>query len=143
MFQHSANEANFVSSGKCVDTRFALPGFGRPLDFAPVEKNIYGVSSRSMFPSSLDDRDIENGFTEYVQIYSLKVTTNEHCPRLPVQTLREISMVAIMEELTDIPEWWIKVFLTKSRIEKSGLNQVIGSRGRDGRGVEEMGHGQL
>lgn len=28
--------------------------------------------------------------------------------RLPVQTLREIEMVKVMEEITDIPEWWKK-----------------------------------
>ncbi|KAJ5178785.1 Protein of unknown function DUF4246 [Penicillium capsulatum] len=92
MFQHQANEFSFLTTGKNADSRFTLPGYGRPLDFAPVEKNIYGVTSRSMFPSSLDDRDIENGFTE-----------------LPVQTLREITMVDVMEELTDLPEWWLKV----------------------------------
>lgn len=46
------------------DFRFALPGFNRPLDFAPMEKNIYGVESRSMFPSALDDRDIQAGLVE-------------------------------------------------------------------------------
>lgn len=29
--------------------------------------------------------------------------------RLPVQTLREKAMVSVMEEITDIPEWWKKV----------------------------------
>ena len=66
MFQHGANEESFLTANKSSDCRFALPGYGRPLDFAPVEKNIYGVASRSMFPSALDDRDIENGYTEYV-----------------------------------------------------------------------------
>jgi hypothetical protein len=28
---------------------------------------------------------------------------------LPVLTLREMSMVEVMEDLTDIPEWWKKV----------------------------------
>jgi hypothetical protein len=45
-----------------------LPGYGRPLDYAPFDKNIYGVESRSMFPSALDDRDIDNGYVEYVQL---------------------------------------------------------------------------
>ncbi|KAJ5390862.1 uncharacterized protein N7496_001930 [Penicillium cataractarum] len=92
MFQHRANEAEFLSATKNKDSRFILPGYGRPLDYAPVEKNIYGVESRSMFPSALDDRDIENGYTE-----------------LPIQSLREIEMVRVMEDLTDIPEWWIKI----------------------------------
>lgn len=66
MFQHRANELSLLPSSKSSDSRFTLPGYGRSLDFSPIEKNIYGVASRSMFPSSLDDRDIENGFTEYV-----------------------------------------------------------------------------
>lgn len=65
MFQHHANEQEFLSASKNKDSRFLLPGFGRPLDFAPFEKNIYGIESRSMFPTALDDRDIVNGFTEY------------------------------------------------------------------------------
>lgn len=64
MFQHHANEQEFLAASKNQDFRFILPGYGRPLDFSPVEKNIYGVESRSMFPTSLDDRDIENGYTE-------------------------------------------------------------------------------
>jgi hypothetical protein len=64
MFQHHANEQEFLVARKSQDSRLILPGYGRRLDFAPVEKNIYGVESRSMFPTTLDDRDIENGYTE-------------------------------------------------------------------------------
>ncbi|KAJ5963897.1 uncharacterized protein N7479_003773 [Penicillium vulpinum] len=100
MFQHKPSEANFLNSQADKDYRFALPGFNRPLDFAPLEKNIYGVESRSMFPSALDDRDIEAGYVD-----------------LPVLTLREIHMVEFMEYLTDIPEWWKKVFDPKTQEE--------------------------
>ncbi|KAJ5787075.1 hypothetical protein N7457_002065 [Penicillium paradoxum] len=92
MFQHKSHEASFLNEKAAKDCRFALPGFNRPLDFAPMEKNIYGVESRSMFPNALDDRDIEAGYVD-----------------LPVLTLREIHMVEFMEDLTDIPEWWKKV----------------------------------
>ncbi|KAJ5793180.1 uncharacterized protein N7503_009158 [Penicillium pulvis] len=92
MFQHNANEQEFLKGSQSQDCRFKLPGYGRPLDFFPVEKNIYGIESRSIFPSALDDRDIENRYTE-----------------LPVQTLREKAMVSVMEEITDIPEWWKKI----------------------------------
>lgn len=64
MFQHGANEEPFLSTSDNKDYRFYLPGYGRPLDYAPTEQNIYGVESRSMFPSAADDRDIENGYTE-------------------------------------------------------------------------------
>ncbi|KAJ6011477.1 Protein of unknown function DUF4246 [Penicillium sp. IBT 35674x] len=92
MFQHNANEHAFLKANRSQDCRFKLPGYGRPLDFFPVEKNIYGIESRSIFPSALDDRDIENRYTE-----------------LPVQTLRELAMVSVMEDITDIPEWWKKI----------------------------------
>ncbi|KAJ5239411.1 Protein of unknown function DUF4246 [Penicillium chermesinum] len=89
MFQHQANQ---IITTHQKDSRLRLPGYGLPLDYFPVEKNIYGVESRSMFPSALDDRDIEDGYTDQ-----------------PAQTLREIAMVEVMEALTDIPEWWKKV----------------------------------
>ncbi|KAJ5305959.1 hypothetical protein PENANT_c015G11207 [Penicillium antarcticum] len=93
MVQHKANEAAFLSSSKLEDSRLKLPGFGLPLDYAPSEKNIYGVHSRSLFPSALDDRDIEAGYVD-----------------LPILTLREIAMLGVLEDLTDIDEWWKKVF---------------------------------
>lgn len=68
MPQHGTNKEGFASVGKNVDNRLVLPGYGRPLDYAPFEKNIYGVESRSMFPSALDDRDIDNGYVEYVRL---------------------------------------------------------------------------
>jgi hypothetical protein len=64
MFQHKANEAHFLNNKAWRDCRLTLPGYGRPLDFAPTEKNIYGVECRSMFPSALDDRDIEAGYVK-------------------------------------------------------------------------------
>jgi hypothetical protein len=64
MFQHQSHEPSILHSKAEKDARFALPGFNRPLDFAPMEKNVYGVESRSMFPSALDDRDIQAGYVE-------------------------------------------------------------------------------
>lgn len=63
MSQHRSHDP-FAAVGKTEDFPLCLPGYGRPLDYAPYEKNIYGVESRSMFPSALDDRDIANGYTE-------------------------------------------------------------------------------
>ncbi|KAJ9482813.1 hypothetical protein VN97_g10615 [Penicillium thymicola] len=107
MFQHQSHDPSFLKSKAGKDYRFALPGFNRPLDFAPMEKNIYGVESRSMFPSALDDRDIQAGLVD-----------------LPVLTLREMHMVEFMEQLTDIPEWWKKVFEpgTQDEWKKAALN---------------------
>ncbi|KAJ5143732.1 Protein of unknown function DUF4246 [Penicillium bovifimosum] len=93
MFQQPGAHPSKLQARSAEDARFSLPGFNRPLDFAPREKNIYGVECRSMFPSALDDRDIQAGHVD-----------------LPVCTLRELHMVSYMEDLTDIPEWWEKVF---------------------------------
>lgn len=68
MVQHGTKEEALLVISKNKDSRLTLPGYGRPLDYAPVEKNIYGVEARSMFPSALDDRDIDNGYTESVQL---------------------------------------------------------------------------
>ncbi|CAI7647214.1 unnamed protein product [Penicillium discolor] len=107
MFQHQSHDPSFLESKAGKDYRFALPGFNRPLDFAPMEKNIYGVESRSMFPSALDDRDIQAGHVD-----------------LPVLTLREMHMVEFMEDLTDIPEWWKKIFepATQDKWKKAAMN---------------------
>lgn len=64
MFQHPAREATFAGPKKLIDERFVLPGFGLPLDYAPTAKNIYGIEARSLFPTSLDDRDIAKGYAE-------------------------------------------------------------------------------
>lgn len=64
MFQHPAREESFDVLPKTQDNRFVLPGWGLPLDYAPMEKNIYGVENRSLFPTALDDRDIEKGYAE-------------------------------------------------------------------------------
>ncbi|KAF7718990.1 Uncharacterized protein PECH_000170 [Penicillium ucsense] len=110
MFQHSINGENFFKDRKNKESRLLLPGYGRPLDFSPTEKNIYGVESRSMFPSALDDRDIENGYTEYGMLLTLLMMEPALIHnRLPAQTLREIGMMRVMEDLTDIPEWWEKI----------------------------------
>ncbi|KAJ5542411.1 hypothetical protein N7535_004831 [Penicillium sp. DV-2018c] len=93
MFQHSGITPSTLHSGSEKDGPVALPGFNRPLDFAPKKNNIYGVACRSMFPSALDDRDIEAGYVD-----------------LPVCTLRELLMVSQMEHLTDTPLWWERIF---------------------------------
>lgn len=64
MFQHPAREDSFAPPPKVIDSRFILPGLGLPLDYAPMAKNIYGVETRSLFPTALDDRDIAKGYAE-------------------------------------------------------------------------------
>lgn len=64
MFQHPAREESFVDLPKSQDSRFVLPGLGLPLDYSPIAKNIYGIEATSLFPTALDDRDIQKGYVE-------------------------------------------------------------------------------
>jgi hypothetical protein len=58
----SAPRAVPVVDRQPPENRFLLPGFGLALDYFPVAADIYGVKSRSLFPTALDDRDIEHGY---------------------------------------------------------------------------------
>lgn len=49
---------------KRAEERTKLPGYGLPLDFVPMAKNLYGVEVRSLFPTALDDRDIGRGYVK-------------------------------------------------------------------------------
>jgi hypothetical protein len=53
------------------DDRLTLPGFGLRLDYTPEAMNSYGVRTRSLFPTVLDDRDIEAGYIECVDSISI------------------------------------------------------------------------
>lgn len=64
MFQSAPRQEPFIVIPKIQDSKFLLPGFGLPLDYAPMEPNIYGVQNRSLFPTSVDDRDIAKGDVE-------------------------------------------------------------------------------
>lgn len=64
MFQSASRQQAFLKSANTQDNPFLRPGFGLPLDYAPMEKNIYGVHNRSLFPNSNDDRDIKQGNAE-------------------------------------------------------------------------------
>lgn len=44
---------------------FTMPGFGLPLDYCPLAMDAYGIKHRALFPSALDDRDIEKGYIRY------------------------------------------------------------------------------
>lgn len=50
---------------KVQENRFQLPGYGLPLDYAPLAKDLYGVESKGLFPTALDDRDIGRGYVKY------------------------------------------------------------------------------
>ncbi|KAH2487494.1 hypothetical protein KXV28_008337 [Aspergillus fumigatus] len=105
MFQSAPRQESFIVIPKIQDSKFLLPGFGLPLDYAPMEPNIYGVQNRSLFPTSVDDRDIAKGDVDQ-----------------PVLTLREIGMVFNH----DVTETWKKEAMAGPEdISKSMADWII------------------
>ncbi|KAJ9318614.1 hypothetical protein DTO271D3_1276 [Paecilomyces variotii] len=87
-------------------TRFHLPGFTLPVDWKPHgSRTEYGYLDRKrhihgpegygeeLFPTALDENDHHSGYASYRLI-----------------TLRELTMLQIMNQITDKPNWDEKVF---------------------------------
>ncbi|KAF5383181.1 hypothetical protein D9615_005038 [Tricholomella constricta] len=72
------------------DSRFSLPGFGLPLNFVPP-KDGQG-QDRKLFRNALNEKDLEDGWVQ-----------------LPLTTLREFTMLRLMNEITDKPDWHKKI----------------------------------
>jgi hypothetical protein len=68
MFQAIPHSGPFIPD-EPPENRHYLPGFGLPLDFHPMSKNNYGVSSRSLLPTALDGHDMERGFIKYASLF--------------------------------------------------------------------------
>jgi len=64
MFQTPALTEPFLPP-EPPEKREILPGFGLPLDFYPVAPDAYGIKKRSLFPTAVDNRDIDRGYIEY------------------------------------------------------------------------------
>lgn len=114
-----------ASSTPAKLSRFDLPGFTLPLNFTPnkaFEKHVYDAAPPGMkkvhvpasgegedlFPSalSLGEGEIRNGCT-YAYRTSLLISSNSD--RLPLTTLREFTMIQVMDHITDKPDWEVKV----------------------------------
>lgn len=67
MFQSTARQESFLGLPKTQQDPLELPGYKLPLDYSPMRSNVYGVLGRSLFPTALDDRDIQRGYAEYVK----------------------------------------------------------------------------
>ncbi|KAF4630381.1 hypothetical protein G7Y89_g7765 [Cudoniella acicularis] len=77
-------------------SRFDLPGLNLPLSWVPRSKSYKGPAEgegRDLIKTALNETDMQDGWT-----------------RLPLTTLREITMMQIMNALTDKPGWEEKVF---------------------------------
>ncbi|KAL1979847.1 hypothetical protein VTN96DRAFT_5055 [Rasamsonia emersonii] len=93
----AASTNNARSAAPRQQTPFDLPGYTLPLNYKPSN----GRPSRrdTMFPNSLDYQDIQDGY-----IGRLK-------------TLREITMMQIMNAITDKPEWDRKIFDEENHLQ--------------------------
>ncbi|KAH8427366.1 DUF4246 domain-containing protein [Aspergillus melleus] len=89
------------------NTRFDLPGFNLPLDFAPRTPH----DTPLLFPNALHEEDVEYGRTSRAYVH------------------REILMMQVMNSITDKPEWERKVFddqiITKWRDKVAASGQDI------------------
>ncbi|KAF9519029.1 hypothetical protein BS47DRAFT_1388453 [Hydnum rufescens UP504] len=76
-----------------------LPGFNMPLNFMPDEAKFWNVAKELIHRGNGRTRnrfyDWESPFTE---------------PGLPLITLRELRMLQFMNQITDKPDWVVKVF---------------------------------
>lgn len=95
-------------------TRTKLPGFGLPV-------NHYELHEKSAFPSSLNTNDLNEERTVYVffslaalfllltqPLFFLSLSLLK-LSRLALTTLREFTMLHIMNYVTDKPDWRTKV----------------------------------
>ncbi|PPQ85700.1 hypothetical protein CVT26_005856, partial [Gymnopilus dilepis] len=72
------------------DGKTVLPGFGRPMNYTPQEGDRDYIRKR--FPSALSQVDMDCWRTV-----------------MPMTTLRELSMLHLMNSITDEPEWYTKI----------------------------------
>ncbi|KAF8971362.1 hypothetical protein BDZ97DRAFT_1901571 [Flammula alnicola] len=73
-----------------ASSRTLLPGFGRPLNFVPSKQDPDYIED--LFRNALSSRDIANGRVALRMI-----------------TLREFTMLQLMNSITDKPDWHVKV----------------------------------
>ncbi|GFF34443.1 hypothetical protein IFM46972_04225 [Aspergillus udagawae] len=107
--RHSTPRPESAPMSAIESTRFELPGLTLPLYFRPHRE-----WTDVVYANALDETDIENGYVGYMF------------------TLRELSMMRIMEAITDKPDWDKKVFnqeiTDKWRKEISDSGQDITER---------------
>ncbi|KAF8061697.1 hypothetical protein FPV67DRAFT_292644 [Lyophyllum atratum] len=78
------------SAGEESVEPFKLPGFGLPFNFIPRK---YNGDARDLFRNALHGQDLRDG-----------------AATLPLTTLREFTMLRLMNEFTDKPNWHQQVF---------------------------------
>jgi Protein of unknown function (DUF4246) len=111
-----------MASSSTKLSRFDLPSLNLPLNFTPHKayvKRLYvgGLEGtkqitvpatgeeKDLLPSALSDND---GNSQY-EPFSRDHRCSLNMYRLPLTTLREFTMLQLMNHLTDKPDWEIKV----------------------------------
>ncbi|RFU32360.1 hypothetical protein B7463_g3969, partial [Scytalidium lignicola] len=89
MFRRNAAKAALAPPSKYG--RHHLPGFNLPVDYIPQEHT--EGSGRNLFSTALSSSDLEGRWSS-----------------LNLNTLRELTMIRMMDNITDKPEWDSKVF---------------------------------
>ncbi|KAF9469550.1 hypothetical protein BDZ94DRAFT_1180725 [Collybia nuda] len=90
-------------------SRFNLPGFGSPLNFIPVNPK---DAVDSLFQNALNALHLESGSV-----------------KLPLTTLREFTMLDLMNQMTDKPDWNLKIF--DDSITSKWRAEALAAEGRD------------
>ncbi|KAG6909612.1 hypothetical protein DXG01_016394 [Tephrocybe rancida] len=86
-----------------MSPQHGLPGFGLPL-------NYYGGPGNKLFSNALNNNDMEGGL-------------------LPLTTLREFTMLNIMNKISDKPGWHLKVF--DDAIAQKWKEEILSADGMD------------
>lgn len=89
------------SATKKAQMDMGLPGFGLPLNYVPKKGQPQYIAQH--FPSALCYHDLGAGATQ-----------------LPLTTLREFTMLQIMNAVTDKPDWHVKIQDKKNRLKMEG-----------------------
>ncbi|KAF9519028.1 hypothetical protein BS47DRAFT_1388452 [Hydnum rufescens UP504] len=79
-------------------SRFDLPGFNLPLNFMPDGAKFWNLGKQLINSRSLVDGSYKS--------FTFNITETG----LPLITLRELRMLQFMNQITDKPDWYVKVF---------------------------------
>lgn len=98
------------SATKKAQMDMGLPGFGLPLNYVPKKGQPQYIAQP--FPSALCYHDLGAGATQ-----------------LPLTTLREFTMLQIMNAVTDKPDWHVKI--QDKKIASKWKAEILGDKNKD------------
>ncbi|KAK2764408.1 hypothetical protein FQN54_009102 [Arachnomyces sp. PD_36] len=90
-------------------SRFQLPGFTLPLEFAPSERRYRNVWRENRW-EQVEDPPTGEGNNLFPNALDMDQYRKSASTQVPLTTLREFTMLNLMNQLTDKPDWEVKVF---------------------------------